>query len=137
MLNKLAKLLLYRFLPFAVALLGLIAYSQWDASANYSPTEARVLSVASSCYMEKKDSPTKKRTRTPDGPCDEIRALRERDPEWRRGLIVDGTRVKVQYRSPSDGKSRRGELRFIGGAQRDQRIKILVANDDPTKIRQP
>jgi len=29
------------------------------------------------------------------------------------------------------------ELRFIGGAQRDQRIKILVANDDPTKIRQP
>ncbi len=49
MLNILKNLLLYRVLPAAVAILGFIAYSSWDAAANYTPAEARVLSVESSC----------------------------------------------------------------------------------------
>ena len=134
----------YGALAAIVLVVAVGAAGAIDSTSNYVPTEATVYRIDRSCSF----------TRTYEGgPGNQVAEGIEQDcsatdefkkiaaaPKRAKDVAGDAV-VKVTYTAPQDGTSQTGELKFDGHDEQfyslkaGDRVKILVANKDLTKIR--
>jgi hypothetical protein len=117
-----------------------------DVTGNYAPAEATIFRIDRNCSFvrtyEGATPPGQPKAETIKQDCsatDEFKAVAS---ATKRTKDVDGTAVvKLTYTAPQDGSSQTGELKFDGHDEQfyklraGDRVKILVANKDPSKIR--
>ncbi|MCY7280899.1 MAG: hypothetical protein LH610_08400 [Sphingomonas bacterium] len=134
----------YGALAAIVLVIAVGAAGAIDSQSNYQPAEATVYRIDRSCSF----------TRTHDGgpgnqvaegieqDCSATNEFKKIASASKRPMDVAGDAVvKVNYTAPQDGSSQSGELKFDGhddqfyALKAGDRLKILVANKDLTKIR--
>jgi len=120
---------------------GVATYNVVGRAANYKPAKASVFLIERKCDIVET-------TKTADGrpissriykdDCKSIDAWQEAREKHKK--IAGNAVVKVSYTAPQDGSYQTSELRFDSSddefydLKAGDEIRILVRNDDPTKI---
>ena len=134
----------YGALAAVVLVVAVGAAGAIDSTSNSKPTEATVFRIDRSCAFTRvyEGGLEKKRSERIEQDCSATDEFKKVASESKRTMDVAGDAVvKVAFTAPQDGSSQTGELKFDGHddefyvLRAGDKIKILVANKDLTKIR--
>lgn len=126
--------LLVKVFGIGAVLLGFMAYSACDTSANYYPVEAKVMKVETTCYLRKEERKSSTTSETTD--CKNARRLADGHPQYKGYDVIETHFVTVGYRVDGDVRSRRQKLTYKRDApKRYEKTTILVHKEDPDRIK--
>jgi hypothetical protein len=115
-----------------------------DTASNYKPADATVFRIDRSCAFTRvyEGGPGRHKSEQIEQDCSATDEFKKIAGQTKRSMDVDGDAVvKLSYSAPKDGSSQVGEIKFNGhddefyALKAGDRVRILVANDDPTHIR--
>ena len=98
----------------AVAVVGFIAYDQYDKKANFQPVNGRISAVNEQCYLEKVErGVVTKTTLTSDLlPCELAVALTREHPKWYGYDVKHKIEIQFVYVSPVDRVTHTSKLQM-------------------------
>ena len=111
-----------------------------DRSANYQTVPAQIVSIKTSCFLEKRGFRHREWTET--RPCDQMEDAQAEDDQYKDFTIQRDTTVEVGYFSPVDRAEHHGTLtdrssgasEGFGGKHEGDQIEILAHTSDADKI---
>ena len=133
---------LYGMVAVVLFIVGAVGVSTINRATNYTPAKASVFLIDRKCdIIETETSPDgHKTTRTYNGECKSVDDAWDKAKAKHDKKISGSATVKVTYTAPKDGSSQTAELHFTArddefyDLKAGDELKILVRNDDPTKI---
>ena len=125
--------------------LTIMAVQKIDHYFNYSPVDATITKVESTCYLKQEESGVlTKTTRTTDTlPCSKAEALHASHPEYADMAVKGMITVSFDYASPADQSQQTGALKYayeqypdVAGLHAGADLPILGSKRDAAKVAQ-